>query len=291
MRVLLVVCLLLLAALAGCFGSDDAPEPGDDPSNGNDDPGTGNQTNGDNGDNGGDNETVTKVETALADLVCDFTYPDGSTSAPCDNEIGSIEVEAGERPTLPLEAPWVCVWQPSDEDGLIMDVSIHWNPIEDIYGVYYNAPSLQADSLNGMFYSRAGETTDGNVEGIWYNGPTKGFFQLPTPSSEFDRDGNNQFVLRFYTLSYETETPELEGGEIRALWSFFDGQPYPVTKIQAGGNDYYFNEIDETDHATFPYDLKSFSMEGIDFDLSVNADHYLNIRSSFNHIPFHQCST
>jgi hypothetical protein len=225
------------------------------------------------------------VELSLADLACDFLYPDNGTTIPCESPFTVVEPQEAEAPSFLSNPPSVCIYQPAD--GLMFDVEIYWDATSDTYTLYYHAPDVNG-TLSGIFYTRLGEEMDGKVSMVWHNGPTRGLVEIPAPTSEYREQQN--FVLRFYSQSYESDTPELQGGTVRTLWNFFNDQPYPIQVIETDSGEYFFNEVEYTEHATYPYDMESFTMDGTDFNVTVETNHHLNVRSSFNPMPIYQCT-
>lgn len=258
---LVAMSVALVFVLAGCFGG--TPDPGSDE---------------------GGEDPITDL--SLADLGCDYVYPDNTTPVDCDNGFTVIDVEQTERPSIVGDTPRTCVWEGTD---LRMPVSLHWDAEQEIYGIYYDAADIEG-TFSGLFYTRSGEAPDGNIMAVWYDAPTSGFVPLPAPDSDLEVGEQHQFVMRFYTHDFETPTPELQNGTIRAYWSVFEDRPYPLQVLETDDDAFYFNKVNETDHATFPYDLEPFSVSGQDFNITVDAEHYLSVRTAFNHLPTYQCS-
>ncbi len=258
---LVAASLALAVVLAGCFGG--TPDPGSDE---------------------GEEDPIPDL--SLADLGCDYFYPDNTTPVPCENGFTVIAAEETERPSIVGDSPTTCIWEGAD---LRMAVSLHWDADEETYGIYYHAPDIEG-TLSGLFYTRDGEAPDGNIQAVWYDAPATGFVPLPASDSELEVGEQHQFVMRFYTHGFESLTHELQNGTIRAYWSVFEDRPYPLQVLETDGDAYYFNKVNETDHATYPFDVDRFSMSGQDFNISVEVNHYQNVRTAFNHLPTYQCS-
>lgn len=251
MKAILLFGLVVLAALAGCVG-DDEPDPngGDDGENG-DDPG--------NGGGGDDDDDVERIETSwsLSDLTaCDFTVVEGSGSVPCENEFEEIQVEDRERPST-VDDQYLCVDR-NEIQSLNFEYWLYWHPTEETYGIYYEYELPEGvTGVDGMIYQESSSTAV-----TWYDAGASGWIESATLTSE----GNARVTI--YGHEYETDTPELEGGEVRAYWSLVDGTPYPLQVVSAG-EDYYFNNVTVGEGSEKHYKPKSVSLSGSDFNVTV----------------------
>jgi hypothetical protein len=271
-RTFAALALSLMVAASGCLGGGDTTSPGGEAPAGTDgDP-----------DNATTpvtvpDEAVSRV--ALADLTCDFVYPDGSTAVSCESAFDTAAVEQAEQPTF-TDSQWLCVHNAESSPVHAVPYWIHWHPFDGKHGIYYEVPEdLYTDdaTVHGLFY-----TPDGAVRVVWHGGGQTGFVPLPLVVEDFS---TAQFHVRIYLHGHESATPAL-AGPVRAVWSLFDGRPYPVQEVSG----HYFHEVTTGTDTNFPYSLRPFSLEGSDFQINVTARHLLDRVDAFTNHPLHQCS-
>jgi hypothetical protein len=255
MRWSIVPALVLALVLSGCFGGAPVVE--------------------------GPTDEAPRL--SLADLTCDFMFPDNATPVPCTSEFAVAEEVGATQPRAGDQ--WLCIHESDVSVVHQIPYWLHWNPAAGVHGLFYSVPPEflhQGLTVGGLFY-----TNDGAVRVAWHGAGAEGFIELPQMTDRLD---SVQFFIRIYTHGYTTPTEALGNGTVHAIWTMYNDFPYPVQAVTANGNAYYFHNVTTSADPNFPYSVQSFSLAGEDFEITVEARHLLNRVDAFTNYPLHQCT-
>jgi hypothetical protein len=255
---LFLVLLLLATGLAGCIG-----------------------------DRGDGDETPTTPDVLLPRLAdfaeCDFTYPD-NTTVPCADQFTNVEVTVTAEPE-PAEG-WICIHDGTANSDTDTNHNLYWNPTTDRLGIYYwsNGVSLP---LSGYI------VVDGQEPIVWRGTGESGFIDLYPHPGEFTTTPwprNLWYEFRLYTHAFESNGTALEGAQIKALWSLYNGLPYPLQALETSNGTYYFDEVQPVPLGDGEwYAVKPFEIQGEDFDLRVLTATLIDRRTQANLLPSPTC--
>ncbi len=271
MKAFFAFCIIVLVALSGCLDDESAPD-------GPETDGTETEPS-DGGEQDDQNVTGEKTGLRLSELTCDFLYPDNTTQVPCENTFDELEIQQTDVPRTSDTLTWVCVEQSDEQDW---EYSVHWDPFEERFGLYYEFPDVDRP-INGVLYK-----DDESVGAVWYNGENTGFVHLPDVGQSDPPEMVSKMSIIFYVHDYVSETPELDGGAIQALWSYHDGTPYPLQVVNTDSDSYYFHNVTakELGADAYTYHIESGIVDGEDFTINVQSKELKRIQISWNPRPF-----
>lgn len=201
----------------------------------------------------------------LADLSkCDFVDGAGQP-LPCESQ-------ARERPTEPFQmnATHVCVartpmgevefraYYPLAQDGIVLEV--RFRDAREHWGLAW----LSLDSTTRL----------------WNWSASTQSYQVELPQAP----PQGEVSILLYAGRLTNATPPLSGRTVEQLWVLNGGDPYPIHRVQAEGQAYYFVAVANitADGAILRYQMISSTFEGTDYAFTFSYDEFAFVRLAYD---------
>lgn len=189
---------------------------------------------------------------ALAQFTdCDGPIP-GDEAPLCENHFEVIDA-GQERPR-----DWYCVTRLEMSGPRVME--IYRSPTGDAFGVWWTV-EIDAEFSGVVTQARDGGRWHGNFTG----GSSIDFVRISSSLRDGDEVG-----LTLYRTPYRSNTTELQGGRLEQFWSWSDdGGSHVTHRLRTDDGTWYFPGND----------LRSYRMDGRDFDLTIRFPKYIGAQS------------
>jgi len=192
---------------------------------------------------------------------CSLKHEDGSPVA-CVNQ-AKVAAVGSSRPS-----GWLCIDRAGDPTR---GAYLYRSPTGDRMGLWYVAGPISTPVSGALLIDKKPAWLYS-----WEAGPAEGWIELDA----FPAQGSLDAYV--FHAAYSTNRTDLSGGKLEQEWSMYQDAWWPLHRLAAGGNEYFFAGVAGNE-------LIPIVVKGVDFEITIHYEKAFRATMEYSPTPTTSC--